>query len=248
MNTRCPPKRVPSVAHFFTLCSLAVQPSQSYSVGGQRSSGQITGKPAGTRPDYRGRWCAVSQGHPGRPNPPDARPIERSPLELPSTVGCGIASTRTGDVRSAHRYHLCADSGGAKMNTRCPPKRVPSVAHFFTLCSLAVQPSQSYSVGGQRSSGQITGKPAGTRPDYRGRWCAVSQGHPGRPNPPDARPIERSPLELPSTVGCGIASTRTGDVQAIKRILHSSDIARYTIVLTQTFLGTAHSALQLYPH
>ncbi|MGH0126288.1 UNVERIFIED_CONTAM: hypothetical protein FKN15_029301 [Acipenser sinensis] len=37
---------------------LTVQPPQSYSVGGQRSSGQLTGKPAGARPDYRGRWCA----------------------------------------------------------------------------------------------------------------------------------------------------------------------------------------------
>ncbi|MGH0118781.1 UNVERIFIED_CONTAM: hypothetical protein FKN15_062243 [Acipenser sinensis] len=57
------------------------------------------------------------------------------------------------------------------MNTRCPPKRVPSAACFFTLCRLTVQPPQSYSVGGQRSSGQLTGKPAGARPDYRGRWC-----------------------------------------------------------------------------
>ncbi|MGH0147788.1 UNVERIFIED_CONTAM: hypothetical protein FKN15_011453 [Acipenser sinensis] len=61
---------------------------------------------------------------------------------------------------SAHRYHPCADSGGAKMNTRCPPKRVPSAARFFTLCRLTVQPPQSYSVRGQRSSGQLTGKPA----------------------------------------------------------------------------------------
>ncbi|MGH0134696.1 UNVERIFIED_CONTAM: hypothetical protein FKN15_074307 [Acipenser sinensis] len=75
---------------------------------------------------------------------------------------------------SAHRYHPCADSGRAKMNTRCPPKRVPSAARFFTLCRLTVQPPQSYSVGGQRSSGQLTGKPAGARPDYSGRWCAVS--------------------------------------------------------------------------
>ncbi|MGH0135617.1 UNVERIFIED_CONTAM: hypothetical protein FKN15_058222 [Acipenser sinensis] len=58
------------------------------------------------------------------------------------------------------------------MNTRCPPKSVPSAACFFTLCSLTVQPPQSYSVGGQRSSGQLTGKPAGAWPDYRGRWCA----------------------------------------------------------------------------
>ncbi|MGH0174909.1 UNVERIFIED_CONTAM: hypothetical protein FKN15_069315 [Acipenser sinensis] len=59
------------------------------------------------------------------------------------------------------------------MNTRCPPKRVPSAARFFTHCELTVQPPQSYSVGGQRSSGQLTGKPAGARPDYRGRWCAA---------------------------------------------------------------------------
>ncbi|MGH0137702.1 UNVERIFIED_CONTAM: hypothetical protein FKN15_040743 [Acipenser sinensis] len=88
---------------------------------------------------------------------------------------------------SAHRYHPCTDSGGAKMNTRCPPKRVPSAARFFTHCELTMQPPQSYSVRGQRSFGQLTGKPAGTRPDYRGRWCAVSRGHPGRPNPPSPR-------------------------------------------------------------
>ncbi|MGH0134487.1 UNVERIFIED_CONTAM: hypothetical protein FKN15_055212 [Acipenser sinensis] len=58
------------------------------------------------------------------------------------------------------------------MNTRCPPKRVPSAVSFFTLCRLTVQPPQSDSVGGQHSSGQLTGKPAGVRPDYRGRWCA----------------------------------------------------------------------------
>ncbi|MGH0146986.1 UNVERIFIED_CONTAM: hypothetical protein FKN15_009118 [Acipenser sinensis] len=88
------------------------------------------------------------------------------------------------------------------MNTRCPPKRVPSAARFFTLCRLTVQLPQSYSVGGQRSSGQLTGKPTGARPDYRGRWCAVSRGHPGRPNPPsppdDAQPIEIHPLGAPA--------------------------------------------------
>ncbi|RXM30101.1 CKLF-like MARVEL transmembrane domain-containing protein 4 [Acipenser ruthenus] len=31
-----------------------MQPPKSYSVGGQRSSGQLTGKPAGARSDYRG--------------------------------------------------------------------------------------------------------------------------------------------------------------------------------------------------
>ncbi|MGH0131589.1 UNVERIFIED_CONTAM: hypothetical protein FKN15_023607 [Acipenser sinensis] len=65
------------------------------------------------------------------------------------------------------------------MNTRCPPKRVPSAARFFTICRLTVQPPQSYSVGGQRSFGQLTGKPAGARPDYRVRWCATADTKPG---------------------------------------------------------------------
>ncbi|MGH0154382.1 UNVERIFIED_CONTAM: hypothetical protein FKN15_026755 [Acipenser sinensis] len=34
---------------------------------------QFTYKPAGARPDYRGRWCAVSREHPARPNPPSPR-------------------------------------------------------------------------------------------------------------------------------------------------------------------------------
>ncbi|MGH0142482.1 UNVERIFIED_CONTAM: hypothetical protein FKN15_013416 [Acipenser sinensis] len=113
------------------------------------------------------------------------------------------------------------------MNTRCPPKRVPSAARFFTHCELTVQPPQSYSSGGQRSSGQLTGKPAGARPDYRGRWCAVSRGYPGRPNPPSPRTtlgqLRAAPWELLSTVCCGIAWTRTGDFQTIERILHSSE-------------------------
>ncbi|MGH0137243.1 UNVERIFIED_CONTAM: hypothetical protein FKN15_063073 [Acipenser sinensis] len=58
------------------------------------------------------------------------------------------------------------------MNTRCPPKCEPSADCFFSHCRATMQPPQSYSVGGQRSSGQLTGKPAGARPDYRGRWCA----------------------------------------------------------------------------
>ncbi|MGH0153604.1 UNVERIFIED_CONTAM: hypothetical protein FKN15_025179 [Acipenser sinensis] len=111
MNTRCPPKRVPSAARFFTLRRLTVQPPQSYSVGGQRSSGQLTGKPAGARPDYRGRWCAVSRGHPDRPNSPSPRKtlgqLSAAPWELPSTVGCAAASElqrrRTTQLWAAYR-------------------------------------------------------------------------------------------------------------------------------------------------
>ncbi|MGH0173133.1 UNVERIFIED_CONTAM: hypothetical protein FKN15_013552 [Acipenser sinensis] len=93
---------------------------------------------------------------------------------VPSLVSLGETALYTGvDYGSAHRYHPSSDSGGAKMNTRCPPKRVPSAARFFTLCRLTVQPPQSYSVGGRRSSGQLTGKPTGTRQAYRGRWCVL---------------------------------------------------------------------------
>ncbi|MGH0124640.1 UNVERIFIED_CONTAM: hypothetical protein FKN15_036713 [Acipenser sinensis] len=56
------------------------------------------------------------------------------------------------------------------MNTRCPPKHVPSATLFFIHCRLTMQPPQSYSIGGQRSSVQLTGKPAGARPDHWGRW------------------------------------------------------------------------------
>ncbi|XP_058881629.1 autophagy protein 5 isoform X2 [Acipenser ruthenus] len=45
---------------------------------------------------------------------------------------------------SAHRYHLCTDSGGRR--------RVPSADPFFSHCGLTMQPPKSYSVGGQRSS------------------------------------------------------------------------------------------------
>ncbi|MGH0146938.1 UNVERIFIED_CONTAM: hypothetical protein FKN15_009847 [Acipenser sinensis] len=56
-------------------------------------------------------------------------------------------STLKNGMINTHRYHPCTDSGGAKMNTRCPPKRVLSAARFFTHCELTVQPPQSYSVG-----------------------------------------------------------------------------------------------------
>ncbi|XP_058891376.1 mitochondrial import inner membrane translocase subunit tim16 isoform X2 [Acipenser ruthenus] len=49
-----------------------------------------------------------------------------------------------------------------------------AVSHLLLFTVPAVQPPQSYSVGGPRSSGQLTGRLAGARPDYRGRWCAVS--------------------------------------------------------------------------
>ncbi|MGH0122019.1 UNVERIFIED_CONTAM: hypothetical protein FKN15_007363 [Acipenser sinensis] len=80
------------------------------------------------------------------------------------------------------------------MNTRCPPKRVPSAARFFTLCRLTVQPPQSYSVGGQCSSGQLTGKPAGIRPDYRGHWCALG------PQEETRTTVDKGPMSQPVDV------------------------------------------------
>ncbi|MGH0138865.1 UNVERIFIED_CONTAM: hypothetical protein FKN15_042804 [Acipenser sinensis] len=62
-----------------------MQPTQSYSVGGQHSSGQLTGKPAGVQPVYRGRWYAcpfhgliIPWDQLGNPtNPEDATRLER---------------------------------------------------------------------------------------------------------------------------------------------------------------------------
>ncbi|MGH0170353.1 UNVERIFIED_CONTAM: hypothetical protein FKN15_000813 [Acipenser sinensis] len=48
-----------------------------------------------------------------------------------------------------------------------------AVSHLLLFTVPAMQPPQSYSVGGPRSSGQLTGRPAGARLDYRGRWCVV---------------------------------------------------------------------------
>ncbi|MGH0154752.1 UNVERIFIED_CONTAM: hypothetical protein FKN15_053386 [Acipenser sinensis] len=86
------------------------------------------------------------------------------------------------------------------MNTRCPPKHMPSAARFFTRCELTVQPPQSYSVRGQRSSGQLTGKPAGARPDYRGRWCACSASprSTSAAGPPSRGPVQREVEEKES--------------------------------------------------
>ncbi|MGH0153927.1 UNVERIFIED_CONTAM: hypothetical protein FKN15_068765 [Acipenser sinensis] len=89
----------------------------------------------------------------------------QQPIDIRLSV---MAVTRRG---SAHRYHPCADSGAAKTNTRCPPKCVPSADRFFLLCRPAMQPTQSYSVGGQGSSGQLIG----ARPVDRGADFVVDQ-------------------------------------------------------------------------
>ncbi|MGH0116175.1 UNVERIFIED_CONTAM: hypothetical protein FKN15_074816 [Acipenser sinensis] len=128
-------------------------------------------------------------------------------------------------LRSAHRYHPCADSGGRRRTHAVLRSVCCQADRFFSHCRLTMQPPKSYSVGGQRSSRVATGKPAGARPDYRGRWCAVSRGHPDRPNPPSPRAtlgqLCAAPWDLPSSIGKGIAWIRTRDMQAIERILYS---------------------------
>ncbi|MGH0135836.1 UNVERIFIED_CONTAM: hypothetical protein FKN15_029153 [Acipenser sinensis] len=75
-------------------------------------------------------------------------------------------------LRSAHRYHPCADSGGRRQTHAVLRSVYRQADRFFSHCRLTMQPPKNYSVGGQRSSRAATGKPAGARPDYRGRWCA----------------------------------------------------------------------------
>ncbi|MGH0141286.1 UNVERIFIED_CONTAM: hypothetical protein FKN15_073319 [Acipenser sinensis] len=57
---------------------------------------------------------------------------------------------------SAHRYHPRADLGAAKTSTRCT-RLVQSADRFFSHCRHTVHLPQSYSIGGQRSLGQLTG-------------------------------------------------------------------------------------------
>ncbi|MGH0123789.1 UNVERIFIED_CONTAM: hypothetical protein FKN15_076254 [Acipenser sinensis] len=107
------------------------------------------------------------------------------------------------------------------MNTRCPPKRVPLATCFF--------PEDNTALGSLQA--------AGAQPDHRGRCCTVSRGHCGRPSPP-------STWELPSSVGKRITWTRTGNVQAIGRILHStrSTLATRFFPEDNTALGSLQAA------
>ncbi|MGH0134582.1 UNVERIFIED_CONTAM: hypothetical protein FKN15_057880 [Acipenser sinensis] len=108
---------------------------------------------------------------------------------------------------SAHRYHPCADSlspeayavsrllfshcgltmqppksnsvGGQRSSLaaysqarRCPARLQGSLVHDHT--SIFKTDSED-----NAALWQLTVKPAGARPDYRGRWCTVSRGHPG---------------------------------------------------------------------
>ncbi|MGH0151130.1 UNVERIFIED_CONTAM: hypothetical protein FKN15_059094 [Acipenser sinensis] len=62
------------------------------------------------------------------------------------------------------------------MNTRCPPKRVPSSRPLFfhTADSPCSHPRATASED-NAAPGQLAGKPTGAWPDYRGRWCAVKR-------------------------------------------------------------------------
>ncbi|MGH0129699.1 UNVERIFIED_CONTAM: hypothetical protein FKN15_069218 [Acipenser sinensis] len=183
MNTRCPPKRVPSAARFFTRCRLTVQPPQSYSVGGQRSSGQLTGKPAGARPDHRGRWCELYLG-------------------------------------SAYRYHPCADSGSNEdEHTLSSEACAVSRPLLFNLQARhAANPELQ-----RRRTMQIS------TPVVWPGTCGLACKLPGQTTGVEDTLAQvtlcqlcAAPWELPSTVGCGIAWTRTSNIQAIGRILHST--------------------------
>ncbi|MGH0138082.1 UNVERIFIED_CONTAM: hypothetical protein FKN15_008395 [Acipenser sinensis] len=123
---------------------------------------------------------------------------------------------------NAHRYNPCADSGGrrrthAVLRSVC---RQPT-AFLHPADSPCSHPKATASED-NAALGQLTGKPAGTRPDYRGRWCAVSRGHPGQLSPPSPRAasgqLSTAPWNLPSSVGKGIAWIRTYDVQTIGRM------------------------------
>ncbi|MGH0143392.1 UNVERIFIED_CONTAM: hypothetical protein FKN15_000259 [Acipenser sinensis] len=99
-----------------------MQPLQSYSVGGQSSSGQLTGKP--TCSHFRATAL-------------EDKAALGSLQESPHAATSELQHWRTKQLWAAYRK-----------------------AHM--------QPLQSYSIGGQSSSGQLTGKPTDTRPDHGG--------------------------------------------------------------------------------
>ncbi|MGH0136504.1 UNVERIFIED_CONTAM: hypothetical protein FKN15_007906 [Acipenser sinensis] len=104
------------IQHF----GLTIQPPKSYSVGGQRSSRAAAGKPAGARPDYRGRWCArqlfgaLVQRFGARGLVPrhlglgGAHTLEASVLD----ARCSVLSARTSMLR-------CSTLGAWRLGARC---------------------------------------------------------------------------------------------------------------------------------
>ncbi|MGH0135863.1 UNVERIFIED_CONTAM: hypothetical protein FKN15_058968 [Acipenser sinensis] len=115
-----------------------------------------------------------------------------------------LAEADHGVTGSAHRYHPRADSGVAKTNTLCLPKRVPSADRFFSHCRLTVQTPRSYSVGGQRNSAQLTGKPADAWPDYWGRWCTMPHSYSvGYPNKVTGLTVETDVTVIDLATGDG---------------------------------------------
>ncbi|MGH0164168.1 UNVERIFIED_CONTAM: hypothetical protein FKN15_056026 [Acipenser sinensis] len=97
-------------------------------------------------------------------------PVTEAPIEF-RTYERPVGYLPDRDIYEA----LCRGEGVKMLGTSSYPKRVSSADRFFSHCRLTVQPPQSHSVGGQRSSGQLTGKPAGAQPDYRGCWCTTTE-------------------------------------------------------------------------
>ncbi|MGH0147418.1 UNVERIFIED_CONTAM: hypothetical protein FKN15_010448 [Acipenser sinensis] len=123
------------------------------------------------------------------------------------------------DPRSQHRKE---DEDEHTLSSEA--RAVKPTAFFHTADSPCSHPRATASED-NAALRQLTGKPAGARPDYKGRWCAVSRGHPDRPNPPSPQAtlgqLCATPWKLPSSIGKGIAWIRTRDLQVIERILHS---------------------------
>ncbi|MGH0135886.1 UNVERIFIED_CONTAM: hypothetical protein FKN15_059677 [Acipenser sinensis] len=74
---------------------------------------------------------------------------------------------------SAYRYHPCADSGGRR-RTHAVLRSVclQPIIFFHTANSPCSQPRATVSED-NAALGQLTGKPAGARPDYRGRCVSL---------------------------------------------------------------------------
>ncbi|MGH0145027.1 UNVERIFIED_CONTAM: hypothetical protein FKN15_026816 [Acipenser sinensis] len=97
-------------------------------------------------------------------------PVDSTIVALVRAPEAQLTATTPALTREGEDEHTLSSEACA-VNTRCPPKRVPSkwsADRFFSRCGLTMQPPKSYSVGGQGSSqaspqapGQTTGVAGG---------------------------------------------------------------------------------------
>ncbi|MGH0163781.1 UNVERIFIED_CONTAM: hypothetical protein FKN15_058537 [Acipenser sinensis] len=100
-------------------------------------------------------------------------PVKDSDGELSPMGGKGTMAIHIGGPPCSHLRATTSEDHAALGNLQTG-LQAPGQSTGVAGARPAMQPPQSYSVRGPRSSGQLTDRPAGTRPVYRGCWCAAA--------------------------------------------------------------------------